>query len=82
MNGRFQKVLGSAPAPGAANDALVVGLGGVASTAICSPHHAQVGLEGATNRSRGGYAPHYSRKLAPLEALKKSLLHQAFTGEL
>ena len=27
-------------------------------------------------------APLYERKLAALEALKKSLLHQAFTGQL
>jgi hypothetical protein len=27
-------------------------------------------------------ARHYERKHAALEALKKSLLHQAFTGEL
>ena len=85
MTARLHIGLGSAPAPGAANDALVVGLGGVDITRMRSPHHAPVGREGAANGSRGGCAPParlYERKHAALEALKKSLLHQAFTGAL
>jgi hypothetical protein len=51
--------LGSAPASGAANDALVVGIFGVRAFEPVSLSDASgVRREGAPKRSRGGCAPH------------------------
>jgi hypothetical protein len=48
---------GSAPASGAADDALVVGIVRHCGFAIRELHHFRVRREGAPNYSRGGCAP-------------------------
>ena len=60
MTARTQFEMGSAPAPGAANDALVVGTVACANgniSRIQCGSRANVRREGASNRSRGGCAP-------------------------
>jgi hypothetical protein len=50
--------MGSAPASGAANDALVVGILWCCLILIRLCNRVRVRREGAPNRSRGGCAPH------------------------
>jgi hypothetical protein len=57
MKTKFENILGSAPASGAANDALVVGTVLQSLISICLPQQIRVRREGAPNCSRGGCAP-------------------------
>ena len=54
---KFLKAMGSAPAPGAASDALVGGIGGHGESADSPPFTPDIRHEGVPNRSRGGCAP-------------------------
>ena len=58
LAGTIQVELGSAPAPGAADDALVVGIRVCVSEPFGAGAARSVRREGAPNRSRGGCAPH------------------------
>ena len=51
------QLMGSAPAPGAADDALVVGIAVRGRGSKQYARHTKVRREGAPNRSRGGCAP-------------------------
>ncbi len=57
LSTRFAVEMGSAPAPGAADDVLVVGTTANAGSHLCKSPAASISCEGAPNRSRGGFVP-------------------------